>query len=149
MKWLLYLMILLGVWMVPVHGTDVGKLIPVEVIAVSENQGTYTVRTDTEDMGQGRTLADAFDSLEEQASGIIYLDTAEFLVIEAGVQPNALRPYLKDGINVCIAPEEIPLDGIADYLSVHRPDTKLKEAQDVERIPSITYENERYRMNEK
>lgn len=149
MKWLLYLSILFGVWMVPVRGTDVGKLIPVEVIAVSENQGTYIVRTDTGDMGQGRTLPDAFESLKEHASGVIYLDTAEFLMIEAGVQPDALRPYLKDSINVCIAPEEIPLDGIADYLSVHRPDIKLKEAQDVDRIPSITYENERYGMNEK
>lgn len=149
MKLLLYLAILIGLWIIPLRGADVGKLIPVEVIAVSEKGGIYTVKTDTGDMGQGGTLPEALEALKDHASGIIYLDTAEFLLTEEGVAPETLRHYLKEGIRVCAAPEEMPLEGIADYLSVHKPGVKLKNVEEVGRLPSLTIENGRYLLREK
>ena len=64
MKILLYIGLLLGVCFLPVQGTDVGELIPVEVIAVSEFDGRVVVRTDTGDQGTGNTLQAAFEDLK-------------------------------------------------------------------------------------
>lgn len=144
MKTLLYLGILAAVWLVPVKGTDVGKLIPVEVIAVGENEGIYTVRTDTGDLGMGENLRAVFDNLEQSAPGKIYLDTAQYLLLEPDMDPMHFRKYLKDSVKVCKAEEGIALDGIADFLSAHKPGIKLNRIADIRELPMITEENGRY-----
>lgn len=150
MKILLYMVILIGVLLLPAQGTDVGKLIPVEVIAVSESGGVVTINTDTGDMGQGNGLEEAFEDMKRTAPGIIYLDTAEYLILEEGLEEmEALRGYLKGDIQVCYAREGLPLEGIANYLSVHKSDVKLKAVSNDSQIPTITEENGRYLMVQK
>lgn len=149
MKLLLYIVILIAVLLVPVRGTDVGKLIPVEVIAVSESDGVIRLETNTGNWGEGETLDAAFRNMEETASGIIYLDTAEYALIGEEVDPQTLCGYLKDSVRVCTAEAGIPLDGIADYLSAHRPGVRLRHAEDSGNLPSITEENGRYQTEKK
>ena len=146
MKILLYIGLLLLVCFLPVEGTDVGKLIPVEVIAISEAEGVITVCTDTGDQGTGEDLPAAFVDLKDSASGVIYLDTAEYVLLEPGTESfvNTAEPYLKGDTKVCAAQEGIPLDAIANYLSVHHPGICLEEVQEVEKIPCITEEDGRY-----
>lgn len=150
MKVLLYIVILAAVLLVPTRGTDVGKLIPVEVIAVSENRGLITVRTDTGDTGEGNTLAEAFSDLKDTASGVIYLDTAEYLLLEPGTE-NAipeLQAQLKGNLRICTAPEDISLEGAAKYLSVHPSEERLNKVE-TEKIPFLSEENGRYQLKEK
>lgn len=151
MKRLLYGVILATVLLIPNQGTDVGKLIPVEVIAVSESENGVTVRTDTEDTGAGATLAEAFRDLEDTAPGMIYLDTAEYLIIETGSEEllGELNGYLKKSIRVCKGAEELPLTGVADYLSAHQPDRKLGKIEEYSQIPELREENGRYLLLEK
>lgn len=149
MKMLLYIAILIGVWLIPVRGTDVGKLIPVEVIAVSETGGTYTVRTDTGDLGQGRTWDEAFSNLKETSRGVIYLDTAEYLLIEQDAELEAMKPYLKGSVKVCAADAEVEIEGIADFLSVHKPEAKLAAVENMGEIQVIIEKNGRYLLKEK
>ena len=146
MKILLYIGLLLLVCFLPVDGTDVGKLIPVEVIAISESDGMITVRTDTGDQGTGKDLPTAFANLKDSASGVIYLDTAEYVLLEPGVEGfvDTAEPYLKGDTKVCTAQEGIPLETIANYLSVHHPGVRLEEVREVVEIPCITEENGRY-----
>ena len=146
MKWIIYLALLLGVTMLPTEGTDVGKLIPVEVIAVSEDRGIITIETDTGDTGQGRSIEDAVYDMEDTASGIIYLDTAEYLILEEGIPAKAMRPYLKGSVRVC-AGEGMTLDGIAEYLSIHKPKRRLDEDTNVTKTQVITEENGRFRLS--
>lgn len=149
MKILLYVLILTAVLFVPVKGSDVGKLIPVEVAAVSEQSGLYTIRTDTGDAGAGDTLDAAFENLEKTAPGTIYLNTVECLLVEEGLDLDLFKPYLKGTVRVYRAEEGIALDGIADFLSVRKPGIKLNEVQNMVQIPSITEENGRYQVHEK
>lgn len=146
MKILLYIGLLLLVCFLPVDGTDVGELIPVEVIAISEAEGMITVRTDTGDQGTGEDLPAAFVDLKDSASGVIYLDTAEYVLLEPGTEGcvETAVPYLKGGTKVCAAQEGISLDAIANYLSVHHPGICLEEVREVAEIPSITEEDGRY-----
>ena len=151
MKLLIYMILLLGVALLPTEATDVGKLIPVEVIAVSENRGIVTVETDTGDAGQGRTLEEAFEDMEKTAPGVIYLDTAAYLILEPGMEGQAatLGAYLKDSVRVCRGREGIPLEGIAAYLAVHKPDVKLKAVPGKAELLVIREENGRYELSEK
>lgn len=151
MKILLYIVVLAATVLFPGKGTDVGKLIPVEVIAVAEDTGMIMVTTDTGDVGKGENIAAAFLDLEDTAPGVIYLDTAEYLILEQGTEKRIeeLRSYLKDNVRICYGEEGITLDGIAAYLSVHKPDTKLNTVSDSGQIPIIYEENGRFRWIEK
>ena len=146
MKILLYIGLLLLVCFLPVDGTDVGKLIPVEVIAISEEDGSVTVRTDTGDRGTGRDLHAAFADLKDSASGVIYLDTAEYVLLESGIEGfvDTVETYLRRDTKVCAAQEGIALDTIANYLSIHHPGTCLEDVEEVAEIPCITEEDGRY-----
>ena len=146
MKILLYIGLLLLVCFLPVKGTDVGELIPVEVIAISESDGVVMVRTDTGDQGTGEDLPTAIADLKDSASGVIYLDTAEYVLLEPGMEGfvDTAETYLKGDVKVCTAQEGIALDTIANYLSVHHPGVRLKELQEVAEIPCITEEDGRY-----
>ena len=148
MKLLLYIVLLLLVCFLPVQSTDVGKLIPVEVIAVSEGDGVVTVRTDTGDQGRGSDLPQAFRDLQATAPGTIYLDTAEYLLLEPGMEDTAavLGDYLKGDTRVCMAQEGIELEGIAEYLSAHCPGVRLKDAPNVQKLPVLTAKDGRYRI---
>ena len=148
MKLGLYVALLLLVCFLPVHPTDVGKLIPVEVIVVSETDGMVAVRTDTGNQGQGDTLRDAFADLQDTAPGTIYLDTAEYLLLEQGAAYDVadLQTYLKANTKVCAAQPGILVDGIAEYLSVHDPGVRLKHVADVPDIPVLTEKDGIYRI---
>lgn len=151
MKWLLYIGILLAVTLLPETGTDVGKLIPVEVVAISERNGVVSVDTDTGDTGKGKTLDAAIADMRSGASGVIYLDTAEYLLLEEGMESslNTAERHLKDGTRLCYAADGISLEGIANFLSVHKPRVTLKTVSESIQIQTITEENGRYRLVEK
>lgn len=151
MRILLYCAILAAVLLFPGKGTDVGKLIPVEVIALSESEAGVTVRTDTGDMGSGRTLDEALQNMKDTAPGMIYLDTAEYLLVETGCEDlmTAMGGYLKKSVRVCRTEEGICLEGIADYLSAHRPGEKLGEVTAGTRIRELREESGRFLLSEK
>lgn len=151
MKYLLYIGILLAAMLVPDRGTDVGKLIPVEVAAISEAYGVVCVETDTGDSGAGKTLEAAIEDMKSSASGIIYLDTAEYLLLGNGMEAhlNTVERHLKGDVHLCYAQAGIPLEAVANFLSVHRPGVKLKEVSEYGSIPMITEENGKYHLIEK
>ena len=151
MKWLLYFGILMAVILCPTEGTDVGKLIPVEVVAVSEAEGWITISADTGDMGNGMTMQAAIDDMKASAPGIIYLDTAEYLLLEKGMESylNTAERHLKQKTHLCYIEEGIPLEAAANFLSVHKPKVTLKTVGDYSMIPMITEEMGRYHLVEK
>ena len=108
-------------------GTDIGQLQPVEVVQLYEKNGLLILKTDTGDMGWGLTVDEAVRKLKETTPGQIYLDTADYLLIEEGVEASipALRPYLKRRTTMAFGPEGVDLQETAAYLRVHRPSEKV------------------------
>lgn len=140
MKWILYIVLFLGAILVPGKATDVGQLIPVEVVAVSEKQGSIILETDTGDWGRGETMAEAIGNMEKHAPGVIYLDTAEYLIVEEGIDPCLLLPWLKGNVRVCIG-ADLPLQEIAEFLAIHKPGIRLKDVSDPAQLQKIREEN--------
>lgn len=102
MRKILSIVILMLSLAAPVKRLDVAKLQPVETVAVYYSGNAVVLETDTGDVGQGSTAAKALQDLKESACSVIYLDTAEYLLIGRNAQNAAaeLRPFLKDSVKV-------------------------------------------------
>ena len=129
MKWTLYLAALLGAILIPIRRTDVGKLQPIEVIALSEKNGTVRLETDTEDSGEGYTIEEAVADLKQTTPGVVYLDIAEYLLLEPGCEEHLdeLQVWLKGSTLVCMKEGTMDLKDAAKYLNTHKPKAGLKE----------------------
>lgn len=147
-RWILYLLILAVVLIVPQRGMDVGKLLPVELVSIRTEWGDIVVETDTEDSGRGRTLKAAFENLEKTTTGVIYLDTADYLLLtpEAMEIMGEIEPYLKKKTQVCICEKKVDLKGAAAYLAVHNPEVTLDAVMAGMKAPKLTKENGNYML---
>ena len=127
MRMMLYLIILALLFLAPVEQLDVAKLEPVQTVAISVENGKIVLETDTEDKGVGETVEAALQDLEENTSGAIYLDTAQYLLVteEAEEKVASLRQYLRSGVIVSRWDGEADLQQAARYLSVHIQRTKV------------------------
>ena len=105
------------------QGTDIGRLRPVELVQVMEQNGLLILETDTGDRGWGLTVDQAVGKLKETTPGLIYLDTADYLLLEEGMEKYLpqLRKHLKKGTEMAYAPKGIDLIEVVEYLSVHKP----------------------------
>lgn len=131
MRIMLYITLAALALAAPVKRADVGKLRPVEVVSVSGGKGNYMIRTDTGDSGAGSTLEDAVNDLRDRAPGMIYLDTAEYLLLENEPgDPAHLAEILKPNVRVCAAEPGISLEGSGIYLDFHRPEACLGDGAD-------------------
>ena len=138
MKRMLYIALAALALAAPVERADVGKLRPVEVVCVAGTEGSYLIRTDTGDRGAGATLEEAVNDLRDRAPGIIYLDTAEYLLLENEIhEMDALIRLLKPDVRVCAAEPRISLEESGQYLDVHRPKARLKDGMDYDQLEHL------------
>ena len=116
---LLYGAVILALLAVPVERCEIGRLIPVEVVAVEAGPERVVIRTDTGNRGAGRDFTAAYRNLRETASGYIYLDTAQWLIL-TGDAAEDVKGYLKSDIGVCRGVGNIDLKTVGVYLKNHK-----------------------------
>lgn len=135
---LIYLLIPALLLFAPVKKLDVAKLEPVEVVSMERRNGGILLRTDTEAWGFGADAVAALEDMQQRTPGVIYLDTAEFLLVsEAALhQIQALRPWLKERVKLCQA-EEADLKTAALLLEIHGDLPRLREWKEGENLPKI------------
>ena len=136
----LYMVILAALFAAPVESSDIGKLRPVQVVSVYKENNWVVMETDTEDRGYGGTAEQALKNLKDTSKGIIYLDTAEYLLLTKDTINAAeeLREVLKDNVRLCLAAKEIDLAAASQYLSVHGDLPKLKAWSEGEELPVLS-----------
>ena len=102
MRILLYIIILAAMLFAPVDRLDIAKLEPVEAVAVYMDREEVVLETDTGSRGRGATAAEALQNMKDNALSVIYLDTADYLLIADGAENEAaqLRQYLKDSVKI-------------------------------------------------
>lgn len=102
MRTVLYILIIILTFFSPVQRLDVAKLQPVEAVAVYMEQDIVILKTDTEDIGIGKTTQEALQNLKDTTPAVIYLDTAEYLLVAPGAEQYAeeLKPHLKTSTKV-------------------------------------------------
>ena len=119
----IFYVLVLAVLLLGGRGTDIGQLRPVEVVRVYEKAGLLFLETDTGDAGWGLTVDEAVKKLKETTMGEIYLDTADYLLLEEGIDDclGEVRTYLKKKTKMAYSEGKIDLEVAASYLRVHSP----------------------------
>ncbi len=128
-QWGIFLLIILGgglLLRLPHPGTDIAHLEPVEVVQVRQMQTQIEVTTDTGAAGHGDTLAQAVEDMKEHAMGEIFLDTADYLLLDLhGLEIEELYPLFRPGCKVCNTSGIDDLETAGVYLQTHEPEKSL------------------------
>lgn len=129
MRRILYIVVLALLFLAPVERLDVARLEPVQTVAISREADTIVVQTDTDNKGIGKTVDQAIENLEDTTPGVIYLDTAEYLLVAENAQDivHALRSYLTPSVKVALWDGEGSVQSAAKYLGVRKDLQKLKD----------------------
>ena len=119
MRKVIYIVILSLLFLAPVKRLDVANLQPVQTVAIYTEPGAVVLETDTHNIGRGATVADAVANLEKNTPGVIYLDTAEYLLIskDAYNYVDSLRDYLRPTVRISDWNHGIGVDVAAKYLT--------------------------------
>ena len=129
MRKVLYALLLIPLLFVPLQRVNIADLLPVEGVAVYIDEDKVVLETDTEHMGKGDTVQQALDSLKENTSAVVYLDTAKYLLVSENAvsQIDSLRQYLKPTTQVCVCDAKGRVKDIISYLEIHQKLPKLKD----------------------
>ena len=129
----------------PRESKDISGLIPVELLYIYKEAGWVMAQTDTGEFGRGRDLDAALKDLEITASGKIFLETADYLIVtgETVHLLPKLVAVLRPAAEVCLG---IGADVEAlDYLKAHGPELTLKDIRaGAGEIPTLIRTGERY-----
>ena len=136
---ILYIGILAALIAAPVEQMEVGKLIPVQVVSVYKEGDAYVIETDTQNKGVGQTVETALQNLKDTASGTIYLDTAQYLLLTEDAQDavEALRKNLKASVEMSEMEKPVPVKEVAKFLDAHGKFPKLKHWQKGAELPVL------------
>lgn len=145
---ILYILIMAAVLLVPVERTDVAKLRPVETVVLYKVGGSYHIKTDTNDAGEGESVQAAFEDLLLTTPGVIYLDTAQYVLVheDATEDVEQLRSHLKHSVQLCSFSGELDIEAVSKYLPVHGKLPFLSQWCPGEDLPVLTMHNNRLRI---
>ena len=129
MRKVIYVIILGLLVMAPVKRLDIANLQPVQTVAIYTEPGAVVLQTDTNNIGRGASVTEAVVNLEQNTPGVVYLDTAEYLLVSKDAESyvDALREYLKPGVKVSLWEVGEGVDMAAKYLSEEKNLPKLKK----------------------
>lgn len=110
-------------------GTDVARLLPIEVIQMNKQGEQIFLYTDTEAQGVGATLEEAVENMKQTAPGTVFLETADYLLTdwESLEYLEESAEYIRPGSKLCVAEETLDLQEAAQFLAVHTPATTLAD----------------------
>ncbi len=144
----LYAAVLLAALLLPMERYDIGKLKPVEVVHMYKERNVVILKTDTGDLGMGKSVGEAYRNLKETTAGTIFLDTADYLLVEESAKGEigAMGRWLKPSVRMCYAGRGIDLVAAAAYLRTHIPRTKLKENGSTHTVEELVERNGRMHL---
>ena len=139
----LYVLILNALWFAPLNRIEIANLEPVRGIWLSRRNDQIYLETDTGSYGTGRTLPDALNNLKETSPGIIYLDTAEYLLVSetATEEIVALAPYVKKYVLLCQWEGEGKIETAVKYADAHKLGTKICHWKTGDKLPNLPLQN--------
>lgn len=145
-RWMIFLgmMVVAGLMLrLPHPATDLSELEPVEVVLVRQAQNGIEVETDTGAIGRGADLTAAVDDLEEHSMGKVFLDTADYLLLELNdTDYEQFYSVFRPGCHVCLADGVEDLSQAGVFLQTHKPQNSLIQIQAGERMLEELVEKE-------
>jgi len=145
---ILYALILVAVLLVPVERTDVGRLRPVQSVMIYGGEGNVVIATDTGDSGNGQDAQAALEDLKRTTPAVIYLDTAEYLLVAEGMESAVehLRAHLKETVELYHYLGTPKLEEVTKYLEIHGNAPSLKSWREGQKLPVLDCREERIKI---
>ena len=110
----------------PHPAVDIARLDPVRAIYLYMDGAELTIETDSGDSGTGSDLKAAYADLRANAHREIFLDTAEFLILDPKVPiTEVFDSLLRPDCRVTFTDAPPDLEKAAAYLSQHLPKLTL------------------------
>ena len=133
-KWLIPAIVVAAVAVfsrLPHPARDIADLKPVRAVYIHMEGRTLHIETDTGDSGSGPDLAEASADLRSKADGEIFLDTAEFLILDPEVPiTGEIFALLRPACRVTFTDASPDLEKAAAYLAQHPPILTLARLRD-------------------
>lgn len=139
---LFYIVLLILTFLAPVRRVDIEHLEPVEAVFVVRNGNQITLTTDTGASGTGDDVVQAMIDLEQTTPGIVFLDTARYLLLSADAQEdvNQLRQHLKGSVQLCMFEGEQDPEKAIEHLEVYGKLPQIKDWNPADPLPVLTEE---------
>ena len=110
----------------PHPARDIARLEPVRAVYLYRYDGLTTIETDTGTTGTGPDLESAYADLRNNADREIFLDTAQFLILDPYVPiTEPIFEIFRPDCKVVITDLRADLKKAHDYLSQHPPKQNL------------------------
>lgn len=144
-KWIVYVLALAAIPVLSfggLGGEDVGKLSPVQAVMLRSEEDGLRILTDGGQTGWGKDVTSAMEDLNETSSARVFLDTADYLLLEPGTEVwlTQLKQHLRPSCSVCFVSAPVDLTEAATYLQLHQPSLTLTQYEAGEReLPTLIY----------
>lgn len=135
---IIYCIILAAVLLLPVEHMEIRDLEPIQAVFLYREAGEVVLKTDTEDEGRGETVQKALEDMKAKSSGIVYLDTAQFLLVSENAEEEIaqIAPYLKGRVKISQW-EGGELQEAARYMQAHKIGVKIRNWRNGVNLPKL------------
>lgn len=136
---ILYALILASLFFVPLQPMKIANLEPIQAVWIYQADGSVVLETDTDDKGSGVTVEEALADMREKSAGIIYLDTAQYLLVSASAknQIPSLRAYLKKTVRLCHWDGQGDISEAVKYADARKMGLRLREWNEGSKLPEL------------
>lgn len=120
--------------LLPFHATDAAKLLPVKTVVVMKSGDQYVVDVGAGVRAIGRSLTEALERLKEEVTGVIFLPTAEQVIVpesaEGAVEAVAEEETLRPAAGLYLTPISEPdPEALGAYLAAHQSNYTILDAR--------------------
>ena len=129
MRKILYAAILIALWFAPLERLDIAKLLPVQAVALYMEDDSVVLEIEEENRGRGENVEKALENLKQNTAAVVYLDTAEYLLISESAtnQAKEIARFVKPSVKVCVCDAKGRVKESAEYLETHGNLLTLRE----------------------
>ena len=136
---ILYCILLAAALAVPIKKIDISDLEPIQVVRMDKQDNNIILQTDTGDQGIGENVQPALENLKQNSAGVIYLDTAQFLVVTEAAKEyiGSMKSFLKEKVRLCQWDGQGELSAVAKYMKSHEIGVRLQQWWSEMNLPEL------------
>lgn len=136
---ILYAVILASLFFAPLKPMKIANLEPIQAVRIHLDGGIVVLETDTGDKGSGATAEEALGNMKENSTGIIYLDTAQYLFVSASAREQipSLQAYLKESVRICQWSGQGDISEAVKYAEARKMGLKSREWTEGSNLPEL------------
>lgn len=136
---ILYCIILLPLLFAPLQRIEIASLEPIQAVWLYQENEKIIFQTDTGNIGVGATFEEALTNMKESSTGIVYLDTAQYVFVSGDAQKQilTLRPFVKPSARLCKWEGQGSIQEAVAYADARKIGVKLADWKQGSNLPEI------------